>query len=41
MKPPSQSNEVAPYQVGYRRPPFSVDWWQYVDIDHSAQGKSA
>ena len=27
--------------VGYRRPPFSVDWWQYVDIDHSAQGKSA
>ena len=21
--------------VGYRRPPFSVDWWQYVDIDTS------
>jgi hypothetical protein len=27
--------------VGYRRPPFSLDWWQYVDIDASAQGNSA
>ena len=24
--------------VGYRRPPFWLDWWQYVDIDRSAAG---
>jgi ABC-type transport system substrate-binding protein len=22
-----------PWLTGYRRPPFWVDWWQYVDID--------
>ena len=26
--------------TGYRRPPFWLDWWQYVDIDAPAQGKS-
>ena len=24
-----------PWVVGYRRPPFWLDWWQYVDIDMS------
>ena len=24
-----------PWVVGYRRPPFWLDWWQYVDIDAS------
>jgi ABC-type transport system substrate-binding protein len=27
--------------VGYRRPPFWLDWWQYVDIDAGAREKSA
>jgi ABC-type transport system substrate-binding protein len=27
--------------VGYRRPPFSLDWWQYVDIDVEAQKRIA
>jgi ABC-type transport system substrate-binding protein len=26
-----------PSLIGYRRPPFSLDWWQYVDIDPEAQ----
>jgi len=24
-----------PQVIGYRRPPFALDWWQYVDIDNS------
>jgi ABC-type transport system substrate-binding protein len=24
-----------PWVIGYRRPPYWQDWWQYVDIDHS------
>ncbi|RZU01043.1 ABC transporter substrate-binding protein [Rivibacter subsaxonicus] len=24
-----------PWVTGYRRPPFWLDWWQYVDIDES------
>ena len=27
--------------IGYRRPPFSLDWWQYVDIDVEAQQRMA
>jgi peptide/nickel transport system substrate-binding protein len=29
---------IQPWVVGYRRPVFWNEWWQYVDIDHS-QGK--
>ncbi len=29
-----------PWVVGYRRPPFWLDWWQYVDIDMSLQKKA-
>jgi ABC-type transport system substrate-binding protein len=25
--------------AGYRRPPFSLDWWQYVDIEPAPAGK--
>ena len=28
-----------PWVIGYRRPPFWLDWWQYVDIDMSLQKK--
>jgi ABC-type transport system substrate-binding protein len=27
-----------PEVIGYRRPPFSVDWWQYIDIDPRLAG---
>jgi ABC-type transport system substrate-binding protein len=26
-----------PWLTGYRRPPFWLDWWQYVDIDSAAR----
>ena len=26
--------------VGYRRPPFWIDWWQFVDIDAAAEKKA-
>ena len=29
-----------PWVVGYRRPPFWLDWWQYVDIDAEAQRRA-
>ncbi len=29
-----------PWLVGYRRPPFWLDWWQMVDIDAAAQRKA-
>ena len=28
-----------PWLSGYRRAPFWLDWWQYVDVDAQAQGK--
>ena len=30
-----------PWLIGYRRPPFWLDWWQYVDIDAAAQKRAA
>ncbi|WP_372526778.1 ABC transporter substrate-binding protein, partial [Piscinibacter sp.] len=30
-----------PQLVGYRRPPFWLDWWQYVDIDFAAPPTAA
>ena len=27
--------------TGYRRPPFWIDWWQYVDVDTGAQRKAS
>ena len=30
-----------PWVIGYRRPPFWLDWWQYVDIDVAGQKKVA
>jgi len=24
-----------PWLIGYRRPQFALDWWQYVDVDNS------
>jgi ABC-type transport system substrate-binding protein len=30
-----------PWVIGYRRPPFWLDWWQYVDIDTALQKKAA
>ena len=30
-----------PWLVGYRRPVFWLDWWQYVDIDRTAQERAA
>ncbi|MGZ5130499.1 MAG: ABC transporter substrate-binding protein [Caldimonas sp.] len=30
-----------PWLAGYRRPPFWLDWWQYVDIDAAAQKRRA
>ncbi len=30
-----------PWVIGYRRPPFWLDWWQYVDIDTALQKKVA
>ena len=30
-----------PWLVGYKRPPFWLDWWQFVDIDAAAQKKAA
>ena len=29
-----------PWVVGYRRPPFWLDWWQFVDIDAEAQRRA-
>ncbi len=29
-----------PWLIGYRRPPFWLDWWQYVDIDAAAQKRA-
>ncbi|HUG23004.1 ABC transporter substrate-binding protein [Piscinibacter sp.] len=29
-----------PWVVGYRRPPFWLDWWQYVDIEATARETS-
>ena len=29
-----------PWVIGYRRPPFWLDWWQYVDIDTALQKKA-
>ena len=28
-----------PWVIGYRRPPFWLDWWQYVDVDTALQKK--
>ncbi|MGZ5250804.1 MAG: ABC transporter substrate-binding protein, partial [Caldimonas sp.] len=30
-----------PWLAGYRRPPFWLDWWQYVDVDAAAQQRRA
>ncbi|MEO8526520.1 MAG: ABC transporter substrate-binding protein [Caldimonas sp.] len=30
-----------PWVIGYRRPPFWLDWWQYVDVDTALQKKAA
>ena len=30
-----------PWVVGFRRPPYWLAWWQYVDIDTAAQKKAA
>jgi ABC-type transport system substrate-binding protein len=30
-----------PWLTGYRRAPFWIDWWQYVDIDAAAQQKAS
>jgi ABC-type transport system substrate-binding protein len=30
-----------PWLSGFRRPPFWVEWWQYVDIDPLAQARAA
>ena len=30
-----------PWLIGYRRPPFGNQWWQYVDIDATAQAGAA
>ena len=30
-----------PWLIGYRRPPFGNQWWQYVDIDAAAQARAA
>jgi ABC-type transport system substrate-binding protein len=29
-----------PWVIGYRRPPFWADWWQYVDVDAGAQARA-
>ena len=29
-----------PWLTGYRRPPFWLDWWQYVDVDAEAQKRA-
>jgi ABC-type transport system substrate-binding protein len=29
-----------PWLIGYRRPPYWQDWWQYVDIDTAQQAKA-
>jgi hypothetical protein len=29
-----------PWLTGYKRPPFWLDWWQFVDIDAAAQRKA-
>jgi hypothetical protein len=31
------SDLVYPTVVGFRRPPFWNDWWQYVDVEPSAR----
>ncbi len=29
-----------PWLIGFRRPPYWLAWWQYVDIDEAAQAKA-
>ena len=29
-----------PWLIGFRRPPYWHDWWQYVDIDAEQQAKA-
>jgi len=41
MKPPSQSNEVAPYQVGYRRPPLHTRFQPGVSGNPSGRAKGS
>jgi ABC-type transport system substrate-binding protein len=31
---------VHPWVTGYRRPPFWLEWWQYVDVDPVAQSQA-
>jgi hypothetical protein len=31
---------AGPWVDGYRRPPYWLAWWQYVDIDAAAQAKA-
>ena len=30
-----------PWVIGFRRPPYWLAWWQYVDIDTAGQKKAA
>jgi hypothetical protein len=31
---------MQPWVYGYRRAPYWLHWWQYVDIDAEAQAKA-
>jgi len=35
-------NDLAqPWLIGFRRPPFVLNWWEFVDIDHEALEKAS
>ena len=36
---PTATDMAYPGLIGYRRPDFWNDWWQYVDIDESLKPK--